>query len=99
MESVCEFADFTEGNPNRKGTAKYQLRGEIEAGASLTVAVQFDSDGVWREVKTLSSTVKKSWYLPIIPRRSDHFRLRFTGTGMWRVYSLTREHYSGSEMF
>lgn len=98
VASLCEFADFVEGNPNRKGTAKLQLRGELDAGASLTVAMQFDSDGVWREVSVLTASVKRSWYLPIIPRRSDHFRIRLTGTGMWRLYSLTREHYIGSEL-
>ena len=82
----------------RMGTAKLQLRGELDAGASLTVAMQFDSDGVWREVSVLTASVKRSWYLPIIPRRSDHFRIRLTGTGMWRLYSLTREHYIGSEL-
>ena len=42
--------------------------------------------------------MKRSFYLPIIPRRSDHFRIRFSGTGGWRLYSLVRESYSGSEL-
>lgn len=98
-DSFVEFADFVEGDPNRKGTAKIQLRGETDEGCTLTVEMQFDSDGVWREVAKISSPVKRSFYLPIIPRRSDHFKIRISGSdGAWRLYSLVRENYSGSEL-
>ena len=71
---------------------------ELDEDASVTIQMQFDSDGVWRDVKTLTTEVKRSFYLPIIPRRSDHFRIRFNGTGSWRLYSLVRESYIGSEL-
>jgi len=98
VESAAEFGDFVENDPNKKGTSKLQLRIELEANASVTVNMQFDSDGVWRKVSELSTTVKRSFYLPIIPRRSDHFRIRLDGVGDWKLYSLVRESYSGSEL-
>ena len=115
MLSFVETGDFTDAfsarggsnSPNRKGTSKLQIRGELGTGASLTIKIRFDSgragspsdtDGSWETVKTLTATVKRSWYLPIIPRRNDHFRLRFEGVGEWRLYSLVRENYSGSEI-
>jgi len=96
IESIVEFGDFVEGDPNRKGTGKLQLRGELEG--TLKIEMQFDSDGIWRLVSTLTASVKRSWYLPIIPRRSDHFRIRLTGAGTWNLSSLVRESYSGSEL-
>ena len=98
LKSFVEFGDFVEGSPNRKGTAKLQMRVELEAGATLTVKMMFDSDGEWRHVAELTTEKKRSYYLPIIPRRCDHFRIRLEGVGEWRLYSLTREHYSGSEI-
>lgn len=107
VTSVAEFADFVEDGSNgvgaeyganRKGTSKIQVRMELDAGASVTFAMQFDSDGIWREVKTLTTETKRSYYIPIIPRRSDHFKIRINGTGSWRLYSLVRESYSGSEL-
>ena len=98
IPSYVEFGDFVEDDPNRKGTSKLQLRGEIDAGAALVVKIRFDSSGDWLTVATLTSTVKRSWYLPIVPRRSDHFRIRLEGVGGWRLYSLVRESYSGSEL-
>ena len=98
LASMAEFGDFTEGDENRKGSTKLQMRVEVDAGAALKISMEFNSDGVWRTVDTLQPDVKKSYYLPIIPRRSDHFRIKLEGTGAWRVYSLTRESYSGSEI-
>ena len=46
----------------------------------------------------LEEETKRSYYLAIIPRRADHYRLKLTGKGGCRVYSLTREISIGSAM-
>lgn len=95
----AEFADFTEEDPNRKGVSKLQLRLELSEGADMCVHIQFDSDGVWHQVRHIvSEGSKRSYYLPIIPRRCDHYRLRLSGNGGCKVYSMVRESYSGSEL-
>ncbi len=98
LRSMAEFGDFTDGDPNVKGIGKIQLRIWLGAGAKVKILIQYDSDGVWREVRTLKATAKRSFYLPVIPRRADHLRLRLEGEGQWRLYSLVREAYSGSEI-
>ena len=95
----AEFGDFTEDDPNKKGVSKLQLRLELDEGATAEVYLQFDTDGAWMKVGgTLEAGVKRSCYLPIIPRRGDHYRLKLAGTGGCRIYSLVREYYSGSEL-
>lgn len=94
--SFVEFNDFYEAGPNRAGTAKLQLRLELDAGAEVKVYMSFDS-GPFEVVSSITADGKKSFYLPLIPRRSDHFRVRIEGTGMWKLHSLTRECYKGSE--
>ncbi|MBR5089700.1 MAG: hypothetical protein IK093_09735 [Ruminiclostridium sp.] len=105
VSSIVEFADFVEHSKystrhgaNKKGTGKIQLRGELDAGASLNIKMKFDSGGDWIDVATLTTTVKRSFYLPIIPRRSDHFKIKLIGTGNWKLWSLSRESYFGSEL-
>ena len=94
-----EFGDFTENDPNKKGVSKIQIRLELDQGAEVRVLIQFDTDGEWRKVNgALGEGVKRSYYLPIIPHRGDHYRLRLEGVGGCRVYSLAREYYSGSEL-
>lgn len=94
----AEFGDFVEGDPNRKGISKLQLRIELDDGAMVDVLIQFDSDGVWRKVKTLTAYKKRSYYLPIVPRRCDHFKIKIYGQGGWKLHSMVRESYSGSEL-
>lgn len=99
MEWFAEFADFTEEDPNKKGISKIQIRLELDEGATVQAWMMFDSDGQWVPVgHAISEGTKHSYYLPIVPRRADHYRLKLTGTGGCRIYSLTLETYSGSEL-
>lgn len=99
IEWFAEFSDFTEDDPNKKGLSKIQIRLELDDGAEVKVFVMYDSDGKWVQAgHAISEGVKRSYYLPVIPRRSDHYRLKLTGTGGCRVHSLVRETYSGSEL-
>lgn len=101
-----EFADFTEdtkGYPqygaNEKGTGKIQLRMALGENSTATIKMRFDSTGDWIVVKEYTAVqVKRSFYLPIIPRRSDHFRIRIEGTGRFELWSLARESYKGSAL-
>lgn len=99
LEWFVEFADFTDEDPNKKGVSKIQIRLELEDSATVQVWLMFDSDGQWHKVSTvIGEGVKRSYYLPITPRRSDHYRLKLTGTGSCRIFSLVREYYIGSEL-
>jgi len=105
---LAEFGDFTHDSankyyagsgPNKKGVSKIQMRYELEEGATAKVYIRFDSGGDWIQAgDTQSGKGKRSCYLPMIPRRCDHFSIKIEGTGGCRVYSLTVEDYSGSEL-
>lgn len=98
ITSFVEFGDFIESNPNEKGVSRLHLRVELDEQAELTVLIRFDSEGDWHTVKTLHTDRKRSLVLPIVPRRCDHWRLRLEGTGSWRLYSMAREFYAGSDL-
>lgn len=92
--------DYTMAQPNRKRVHRVQLRFIIGSGASLAVAIQYDGDGTWHAIKTISGDgKKKSVYLPVIPRRCDHFRLKFAGSGDWELHSLALDLRQGSAVF
>ena len=96
---LAEFGDFTDESPNKKGVSKVQIRLELEANATAKVWLRFDSAGNWIQTgPELKASVKRSYYLPIIPRRGDHYRMKITGTGGARIYSIAREYYGGSEL-
>lgn len=100
QSSVAETNDYTVTQPNRKRVHRVQLRFVIGSGSSLTVAIRYDSSGDWQTVKTVTGDGRKrSVYLPVLPRRCDHFRLRFTATGDWELHSLALDLRQGSAVF
>jgi hypothetical protein len=99
VEWCAEFADMVDNAPNRKGMSKLQVRLRLEPGASVELYIKYDSEDGWRRIRGIMSPGRKrSYYLPVIPRRADHYRLKLTGTGGCEVYSLVRERYVGSEL-
>lgn len=97
FDSFAEFGDFTDGHMNRKGVSRLQLRLEVSEGASVAIYIQYDSSGQWRKIKSVSAGKKRSVYLPIIPRRCDHYRIKLMGYGEWKLHSMVRERYHGGE--
>jgi hypothetical protein len=86
------------GQPNRKGTSKLQLRLTLEQGTELTVYMRFDG-GPWEKKAELKApNHMHSFYLPIIPRRSDNYQIEIIGNGDWTLHSLVREEYTGSAL-
>lgn len=99
VDWMVEFSDFTGNDPNKKGVGKLQIRLELDEGANAEVWIQFDSSGKWEMMgEPLGHGVKRSYYLPIIPRRCDHYKLKITGSGGCRIYSISREVSPGSEL-
>ena len=89
---------ITDEDPYKKQIPKLIIRLEVDEGATVTVSMRFDSTGDWETVDTLAANVKRSYYLPIVPRRADHYRIRLSGTGGCRVYSIAREYSQGSAL-
>lgn len=96
VEWFAQFGDFTDSEPNAKAVSKIQIRLELGVGAEARVFIQYDSDGIWEKVHELSAISRRSVYLPVIPRRADHYGIKIEGSGDCRIYSIAREFYSGS---
>mgnify|MGYP001069092233 CR=1 FL=1 len=95
---MAEFADWYDDTPQKKGISKFLVRLEVDEGAEVKIYARYDSLGDWDLMDHLEANVKRSYILPIVPRRADHYRLKFEGTGGCRIYSLAREFYEGSAL-
>lgn len=99
VQWYAEFSDHTQEDPKKKGVGKFLIRLELEVGAKAEVWIMCDSDGQWQRAgHVLGERIKRSYYLPIVPRRADHYRIRISGVGGCRVFSMTAQTYSGSEL-
>ena len=99
FEWCAEFGDFTDESPNKKDIRKLLIRMDLEKDAYCNVWLQLDSDGEWYQPQDgkLEEDTKRSYFLAIVPRRADHYRLKLEGRGGCKVYSIAREFSEGSE--
>ena len=97
LEWYAETADYTYQTADSKYISRISLRCEIEAGAALEVWIDYDSQGAWQRLGSLGSSRKGIQHLPLIPRRCDHFRLRFQGYGGFLLHDMTLFLMAGSK--
>ena len=85
--------------PENKRVSRYNLRLGLESGAVLRVELQYDSDGVWRSAGEIRASRAHcgSYLFPIRPHRCDHLRLRLSGSGEMKLYSIARILETGSD--
>lgn len=96
----AEFADATEGSPMKKGVLRLMIRLEMLGKSEVNVHIQYDEETTWHTLRTItmaSGAEKQSYVVPIVVRRCDHWRLRLSGYGKVRVYSIAQTRYVGSE--
>ena len=84
--------------PDSKYLSRYNLRVKLGAGAELTMYIEYDSDGEWHDMGTYTGTeLLRTITIPVIPRRCDHLRLKLSGIGDVKLYSITRYLEGGSD--
>lgn len=83
--------------PDAESLCRLNLAFELSGGASLTVETEYDGDGRFEKSVTLTAERPKSVTLPILPRRAHYLRLRLSGEGDARLYSLAAVTEEGSD--
>jgi len=84
--------------PDRKYVSRFNIRMKLEKGASLSLAIEYDSSGIWQEQGAVTGAGTDAFVFPVIPRRCDHFRIRLYGKGGVRIYSMAKILEQGSDM-
>jgi len=81
--------------PDNKYVSNITMRLQVEK--VFRVYMQYDSSGVWEKVLDINQIKKRSLTIPIRVRRCDHFKIRFEGTGAFRLFSYAKTIEQGSE--
>ncbi|MBP3413146.1 MAG: hypothetical protein J6K89_07785 [Oscillospiraceae bacterium] len=96
FSSYVEFGDFTDGQTNQKGLSRLNIRLAVERDSWVELWIRYDSEGEWRRLRRMEHCGKSVTTIPVIPRRCDHYRIRFEGYGAWKLFSIARERSIGS---
>ena len=84
--------------PDSKYISKLQFRLEVPEKSIVRIELQYDCDGIWVEKYRINATRKRSFTVPIIPKRCDTMKIRISGTGDCNIYSMTKTIEQGSDM-
>lgn len=95
VQSSVEFGDITMDSFDSKYPVRLRLRLSTVPEATVAAAIQYDSSGEWETVETAQSDKMRPFYLSIPVQRCDHFRLKLSANGEWRLWALVVELYDG----
>ena len=84
-------------SPDNKYVGRINLRITLEVGTNVGFFLQYDSSGEWEHKFGMSGKGTKTYSIPIIPKRCDHFKYRISGNGSCKIHSITKTVEEGSE--
>lgn len=98
LDWYAESGEIGLSLPDQKYVSRVQVRMALESGSHFLVSVMYDSCGVWEKKVDITSGVFHNYNIPILPKRCDHMKIKFHGTGDFRLYSISKIIEQGSEM-
>lgn len=81
---------------NKKYVGRMLIRMALDPGATMQAYIQYDSGG-WEKLWSMTGKNLRTFAFPVRPHRCDHFRLKLTGTGGAKIYSITKTLEQGSD--
>lgn len=97
VEWMAQTGIINASSPERAYLKRLNIRMVLEAGSSLTISAEYDSDGVWEQLGYMTGFDLQSFTLPVRPRRCDHLRLKLEGVGRCHIFSISKTMSGGSD--
>ena len=97
FEWFSESGAIGYSSPDNKYVGRITIRLTLEQGTNVDFYIQYDSVGEWEHKFNMSGTGTRTFSIPIIPKRCDHFKYRIKGRGACKIHSITKTIEQGSE--
>ena len=98
FEWMIETGDIGTDSPFQKYLKRVDIRLLLADNARMRIEAEYDSTGDWRAMYDYYCTKKRSYSVPIHVQRCDHVRLRFSGFGDFRIFSIAKVIEEGSDV-
>ena len=95
VNSWMELGDITLDSFDSKYPVRLRLRLSAMPGVTVAAEIQYDSSGEWETAEAVQAQRMTPFYLAFKVKRCDHFRLKLSANGEWRLWSLVVELYDG----
>lgn len=97
VEWMVQSGDVGLDSPDAKYISKLQLRLSVDEHALVCIDIQYDEEDGWQEMYRINPAYKRSYTIPILPKRCDHMRIRIRGYGRCVIYTMTRNIEQGGD--
>ena len=84
--------------PDSKYVARINIRISLDFGTNVDFYLQYDSKGEWEHIFNMSGKGTKTFTIPVIPKRCDHFKYKLVGKGGCKIHSITKTMEQGSDI-
>lgn len=98
IEWMAETGVIGIESPDKKYVSRIDIRLSMTVGARVFVHIQYDSLGDWEQVYAMTGITLRSFAIPIRPKRCDHLRMRISGIGESKIYSICKTIEQGSDV-
>lgn len=93
---MFETGDIGLNSPFHKYIKRLNVRMWLDYDTSLKIEVMYDSTYAWEQIMEYHAMQTKTIEIPLHVQRCDHFRLRFTGAGDMKLFSIAKVLEEGS---
>lgn len=83
---------------DQKYVSRINVRMSLSEGSTMKILIQYDSVTEWMELYSMTGSSLRTFTVSLRPRRCDHFKLKFVGTGDVKVYSIAKLIENGSDV-
>ena len=85
-------------SPDNKYVARINVRISLEFGTNVDFYLKYDSSDEWEHKFNMCGTGTRTFTVPVIPKRCDHFKYKLVGNGVCKIYSITKTIEQGSDI-
>ena len=84
---------------NKKYISRVNIRIHLDYKSTATFYIKYGAESDWYRIKTIKGHGRiESVVIPIIPKRSDYFRIKMSGKGNMNIYSISKTIEEGSDL-
>ena len=94
----AETGEISYGTVDQKYLSKIQVRFWISSGASFSVSLLYDRGNTWEQIYTCGEAGIHTAVIPVIPKRCESVRMKFSGNGECKVFAVSKYLETGSEV-
>lgn len=97
VEWMAESGNIGYAVSDKKYVARFNVRMFLANESHVSMFIQYD-EGSWIYLWNMSGHGIKTFTIPVIPKRCDHFKIRLLGHGDAKLYSIAKSIEEGSDI-